>query len=30
MLTESQANLVAGRFVRESVDAHMKRLAKLP
>lgn len=29
-LAESQADLAAGRFVEESVDAHMKRLAKLP
>ena len=29
-LAESQADMVAGRFVTESVDAHMKRLAKLP
>ena len=28
-LAESQADLAAGRFVQESVDAHMKRLAKL-
>lgn len=28
-LAESQADLAAGRFVKESVDAHMKRLAKL-
>ena len=28
-LAESQADLAAGRYVRESVDAHMKRLAKL-
>ncbi|PIV34869.1 MAG: prevent-host-death protein [Lysobacterales bacterium CG02_land_8_20_14_3_00_62_12] len=29
-LAESQADIAAGRFVQESVDAHMKRLAKLP
>lgn len=29
-LAESQADMAAGRFVTESVDAHMKRLAKLP
>ena len=29
-LVESQADLAAGRFVMESVDAHMRRLAKLP
>ena len=29
-LAESQADLVAGRFVKESIDAHLKRLAKLP
>lgn len=28
-LAESQADLAAGRFVRESVDAHLKRLARL-
>ena len=28
-LAESQADIAAGRFVRESVDAHLKRLAKL-
>jgi PHD/YefM family antitoxin component YafN of YafNO toxin-antitoxin module len=28
-LAESQADLAAGRFVKETVDAHMKRLAKL-
>lgn len=28
-LAESQADLAAGRFVVESVEAHMKRLAKL-
>ena len=28
-LAESQADITAGRFVKESVDAHMKRLAKL-
>jgi hypothetical protein len=28
-LAESQVDLAAGRFVKESVDAHMKRLAKL-
>ena len=28
-LAESQADVAAGRFVKESVDAHMKRLAKL-
>ena len=29
-LAESQADLAAGRFVKELVDAHVKRLAKLP
>jgi hypothetical protein len=29
-LAESQADLAEGRFVKESVDAHMKRLANLP
>jgi hypothetical protein len=28
-LAESQADLEAGRLVKESVDSHMKRLAKL-
>ena len=28
-LAERQADLAAGRFVKETVDAHMKRLAKL-
>jgi hypothetical protein len=28
-LAESQADLDAGRFVKESVDAHLKRLAKI-
>jgi hypothetical protein len=28
-LAESQADLAAGRFVKETVDAHMKRLAKI-
>jgi hypothetical protein len=28
-LVESQSDLAAGRFVKESVDAHMKRLARL-
>jgi hypothetical protein len=28
-LAESQADIAAGRFVEESVNAHMKRLAKL-
>lgn len=28
-LVESQADIAAGRFVKESVDAHMKRLAKI-
>ena len=28
-LAESQADLAAGRFVKESVDAHLKRLAKI-
>lgn len=28
-LAESQADIAAGRFVKESVDAHIKRLAKL-
>jgi predicted transcriptional regulator len=27
-LAEGQADIAAGRFVKESVDAHMKRLAK--
>lgn len=27
-LAESQADIAAGRFVEESVDAHMKRLAR--
>lgn len=29
-LAESQSDMAAGRFVKESVDAHLKRLAKLP
>jgi hypothetical protein len=29
-LAESQADITAGRFIKESVDAHMKRLAELP
>jgi len=29
-LAESQADLAAGRWVAESVDAHLKRVAKLP
>ena len=29
-LAESQADLAAGRLLKESIDAHMKRLAKLP
>jgi hypothetical protein len=29
-LAESQADLAAGRFVEESVDAHLERLATLP
>lgn len=29
-LAESQADIAAGHFVRESVDAHLKRLTKLP
>lgn len=29
-LAESQADIAAGRFVQESVDAHMQRLAQLP
>lgn len=29
-LAESRADIAAGRFVQESVDAHMLRLAKLP
>ncbi|MGH8160449.1 MAG: hypothetical protein ACREPQ_20260 [Rhodanobacter sp.] len=29
-LAGSQADLAVGRVVKESVDAHMKRLAKLP
>ncbi len=29
-LAESQTDLAAGRFVTESVDAHMTRLAALP
>lgn len=28
-LAESQADIKAGRFVKESVEAHMKRLSKL-
>ena len=28
-LVESQADLAADRYINESVDAHMKRLAKL-
>lgn len=28
-LAESQADIAAGRFVQESVEAHMQRLAKL-
>lgn len=28
-LAESQADIAAGRFVKESVDAHMKCLAEL-
>lgn len=28
-LAESQADIATGRFVVESVDAHLKRLAKL-
>ncbi|MEO7478782.1 MAG: hypothetical protein ABIT64_06090 [Lysobacteraceae bacterium] len=28
-LAESQADLAEGRYVKESVNAHMKRLAKL-
>lgn len=28
-LAESQADIAAGRFVEESVDAHMSRLAEL-
>jgi len=28
-LAESQADMVAGRFVKESVAAHIKRLAKI-
>lgn len=28
-LAESQADLAAGRFVKESVAAHLKRLAKI-
>ena len=28
-LAESRADLAAGRFVRESVDAHLQRLAEL-
>ncbi|MGH8125737.1 MAG: hypothetical protein ACREPK_07810 [Rhodanobacteraceae bacterium] len=28
-LAESQADIAAGRFAVESVDAHLKRLAKL-
>jgi hypothetical protein len=28
-LAESQSDLAAGRFVKESVDAHLRRLAKL-
>lgn len=29
-LAESHADIAAGRFVRESVNAHVKRLAKMP
>jgi hypothetical protein len=29
-LAESQADIAAGRFVKESVDDHMRRLATLP
>ncbi len=29
-LAESQADVAAGRFVKESVGAHIRRLAKLP
>ena len=29
-LAENQTDLAADRFVKESVDAHMKRLANLP
>ena len=29
-LAESQADLAAGHFVKESIDAHMKYLGKLP
>ncbi len=29
-LAESQSDMAAGRFVKQSVDAHLKRLAKLP
>ena len=29
-LADSQADLAPGRFVKESVDAHMGRLARLP
>lgn len=28
-LAESQTDIAAGRFVKESVEAHMNRLAKL-
>jgi len=28
-LAESQADMAAGRFVKESVEAHLKRLAKI-
>ena len=28
-LAESQADVAAGRFVKESVEAHLKRLARL-
>lgn len=29
-LAECQSDMAAGRFVKESVDAHLKRLSKLP
>ena len=29
-LAETKIDLAAGRFVKESVEAHLKRLAKLP
>ena len=29
-LAESQADVAAGRYLKESVDAHLERLARLP